>query len=574
MPHMPITSTFVFTTWIGRVLSAGCDPVPPLALPITDIKISSSIANSFMRGIPVNIGTPPQSIVVLPWPDLNNTSIYDEQSNCDSSIIWNDQICEIRRGGYFLETESTTFTMSADLIAAGGTPNELNTPGIELGVSKLLSTSLAGTETLTTGPNITKALTIPIGIPRLRWDNGYTMLHAMGMGSNSTFLHALVAAGQISSRVWSIWWGRMWTETNAMDGSLVLGGYDKEKVTGRNVTLPLDYTPQSGCWTGMKVTVSNLMINFRNGTDVGILPRNSALQFCIVPQRQLLMEAPNSIVDTFQNATKMTSIGTSFGLHWNSRLFNASSNIFDGDVTFVLNDGLDIRVSNSQFFVPFVDVDRGGVRNVDRTKKELVMFGVGEELATLGRYFLTAAYLMVNHDERTFTMWQANPTTKSSLVAVQREGSQTRDCGSSGGSVDTFGEGSDRNTNRDGGSPVPESAPLSTSMIAGIAVGGVVVLASIIAAIFIIRRRKCRNMATKTEATPPGYDQVMASGDGFFIVDQNSPQEIAGSFPGNPNKRKSVELRAEQRPQELHGSLHTYLPGRGPFVSKWVSTTW
>ena len=28
--------------------------------------------------------------------------------------------------------------------------------------------------------------TMPIGIPRLRWDNGYTILHAFGMGSNST----------------------------------------------------------------------------------------------------------------------------------------------------------------------------------------------------------------------------------------------------------------------------------------------------------------------------------------------------------------------------------------------------
>ncbi|KAK4200412.1 aspartic peptidase domain-containing protein [Triangularia verruculosa] len=544
---MSIISTLVFATWIGRVLSSGCEPVPPFALPITDIQVNSSITNSFMRGIPMNIGTPPKSIVVLPWPDLNNTYIYDEQSNCDSSIIWNEQICEIRRGGYFLETESTTFKKSADLIDAGGAPSELNTRGIELGVSKLLSTSLAGTETLTSGLNSAKPLTMPIGIPRLRWDNGYTMLHAMGMGSNSTFLNALTAAGQLSSRVWSIWWGRMWTETNAMDGSLVLGGYDQEKVTGRNITLPLDYTPESGCWTGMKVTVSNLLINFRNGTDVGILPRDSALRFCIVPQRQLLMEAPGSIVDTFQNATKMTSIGTSFGLHWNSRLFNNTpgNNLFDGDVTFVLNDGLNVRVPNSQLLVPFVDVDRSGVRNVDRSKKELVMFGVGEEPATLGRYFLTAAYLMVNHDERTFTMWQANPTTKSSLVAVQRKGSQARDCeGSGGGNADPTGGAPDQNTNDSDDS----SVPLNIGMIAGGAVGGVVVIAAILTAFFLVRRSKGRRSSREPEAvSPPGYYEGM------------------GSFPGDRDKShlKPAELRAEDQPVEVYGSYPTD-QGRGP----------
>lgn len=74
-------------------------------------------------------------------------------------------MCEIRRGGYFVETKSTIFNKSSDLVAAGGSSSELNTSSIELGVSKLLSTSLAGVETLT----------LPIGILRLRWGNGYTI---------------------------------------------------------------------------------------------------------------------------------------------------------------------------------------------------------------------------------------------------------------------------------------------------------------------------------------------------------------------------------------------------------------
>lgn len=46
------------------------------------------------------------------------------------------------------------------------------------------------------------------------------------------------------------------------------------------------------------------------------------------------------------------------------------------------------------------------------------MNGVVGQPATLGRYFFTSAYLMVNHDANTFTLWQGNPSKKSSLVRV------------------------------------------------------------------------------------------------------------------------------------------------------------
>jgi hypothetical protein len=39
-----------------------------MALPITDTVVDPTIPGSLMRGIPAQIGTPPQDIVVLPWP--------------------------------------------------------------------------------------------------------------------------------------------------------------------------------------------------------------------------------------------------------------------------------------------------------------------------------------------------------------------------------------------------------------------------------------------------------------------------------------------------------------------------
>lgn len=244
--------------------------------------------------------------------DLNNTWVYDYQSYCDKTIIWNDLICQIRRGNYFYENASLTWSKASSLVDAGGASQE---KGGELGVADLLTTSLGGTETVSLGG--TNLTTWPVGIPRLNWDHGYTVLHALGLGSNSTFLQALVDTEQIASRVWSIFWGRMWVD-DWLDGSVVFGGYDSELVLGHNYTQSLDYSESTGCWTGMKVTITDMVLNIRDGSKVSIFPTNYALPTCIVPQRQLLLEAPSSIVANFEEETGMASIGPSYGLHWSA----------------------------------------------------------------------------------------------------------------------------------------------------------------------------------------------------------------------------------------------------------------
>ncbi|KAM7211719.1 Aspartic peptidase domain containing protein [Rhypophila decipiens] len=457
-----------------------CVSATPLALPITDIQVLPSISDSVMKGIPARIGTPPQDIVLLPGAELNNTYIYDQQSDCDASIIYSELICQIRRGGYFLETDSSTFEKSPDLISAGGATQEIATTGTGLGVKTLTGTSLSGTEGLAVGA--AKALTLPIGIPRLRWDNGYTTLSPLGLGSNSTYLNALVQAGQIPSRVWSLFWGRMWTDVGVMDGHVVLGGYDEEKVVGANYTQPLDYSEATGCWTGMKATVSGLFVNFRNGTDVDVLPKNSAIRTCIVPHRQLLLEAPGSIVDDVETTMGMSNIGPSYSLHWSARNYNES--FLDGDLTFQLSNGLQVRIPNSQFLTPAVDILRNGSRVLDMSIRQLLMNGVGEQPATLGRYFFTTAYLMVNHEAQSFTLWQANPSTSSKLVAVSKEA--TVDCAD--------GEPNDGDKSNPGpASPSAESeSKTNIGAIAGGVVGGVAALIIVVVAYFFFARRRSR----------------------------------------------------------------------------------
>jgi len=509
--------------------------------------------------------------------ELNNTYLYDEQSDCDPSIIFNEKICQIRQGDYFVETDSSTFVKAPDLATAGGASQEITTLGTELGVKRLISSSLPGTDTLAVSSS--KPLTLPIGIPRLRWDNGYTTLRALGLGSNSIYLNALVRAGQIPSRVWSIFWGRMWTDTGATDGQVVLGGYDRDKVIGRNFTQPLDYNEETGCWTGMRVTVSNLFVNFRNGSDFSIMPRNSAIQTCIVPHRQLLLEAPGAIVDAFETATQM-NIGPSFGLHWSARLFNATTtttssgtSIFDGELTIVLSNGFSARIPNSQFLTPFVEIARNGSRVIDRSKRELLMNGLSDQPATLGRYFFTAAYLMVNHDAKTFTMWQANPSTSSTLVPVSNKDQPSGVCTDeegtgTNGKPDADAPGSNNNNNNPG-----STSPVNVGAIAGGVVSGVIILLVAIAlAIFFIRRRRANKASandtvekTSTEALPrlsqiPPQEvhgreiypylakPAELKGDRQYTATQQYHEvEGNGNGNGNGNENWKYNLREEQR---------------------------
>ncbi|KAM0553327.1 hypothetical protein ACHAPJ_007340 [Fusarium lateritium] len=516
------------------VASASCASLcdtEPLSLPLRDVQVLPNVKNSFMTGIPAKVGSPEQDIVLLPWAELNNTWIYDDQPYCDKTVIWNDRICQIRRGGLFHEEESKSFKKASDIGDAGGSTDEVSLQGSEAGIKKLVSTSLAGTDNITLeGAPAVKDF--PIGIPRLKWDAGYTLLHPLGLGSDSTYLNALKAAGTISSRVWSIFWGRMWVKT-PINGSLVLGGYDEEKVIGKNYTAPLvydDYTGTPGCWTGMKVTVSDIRVNFRDGSDKSIFPSNTALPCCIVPQRQLLLEAPGAYVSKFEQVTGFNHTDVSYGLHWSARLFDADK-AFDGDITFHLDSGLQVRVPNDQYIVPSVDIDRSGARVTKPDVKELLMNGVADQPATLGRYFLTAAYLMVNHDAGTFTLWQANPSERSKLVRVFDEETAEK-CGADASGIiqptasATQAEGKETQETEQSEAV---SSP-SGAVIGGAVAGGVVGLGVVCLGIFLLVRRK-KNSKPGDEPVPV---EIQVKDDKPDYSNWYAPQEMPGSKPMPP----------------------------------------
>lgn len=455
-------------------------------------------------------------------------------------------MCKVRRGNFFFENKSSSFFKATDLVAAGGAPLEITTFGSEDVVKDLVRTSLAGTEQMALGSGPSSK--VPIGIPQIRWDRGHTTMHVLGLGSNSSYLNALVQAGQIPSRVWSFFWGRTWTENNDQDGSLVLGGYDNEKVIGRNYTQKLDYSEKAGCWTGMRVRVSDLLVNFFNSTNLSVLP-GGPMDFCIVPQRQLLFEAPKSMVDAIETAANLTgkAIELSFSFHRFARVYNVSLPSLRFDLTFVLESGLQVRVPSNQWDIPHVNWDRSGARVIDRAKREFLMNGLefqdANQPITLGRYFFTAAYLMVDHDASTFTMWQGAPTTRSNLVPVLSQ-SRAVSCGNNGNNETIQGSG-------DTGRSLPETGSTNVGAIAGGVAGGVVLAVLAVGALLVFRLHRRASSRRRMGSSAPEVipATLECSGPPLEVHGANIyenhgyPVELVGGGMSTPGMDRRQELQ-------------------------------
>jgi hypothetical protein len=225
-------------------------------------------------------------------------------------------------------------------------------------------------------------------------------------------------------------------------------------------------------------------------------------------------------------------------------LFQANTpQSFDGDMTFFLDSGLEIRVQNDQFMTPFVGINREGKRIVDRSQRELLLNPLSNQPATLGRYFLTAAYLMVNLDVDSFTLWQANPTTSTSLISVYDE-ETSRDCEKDASSPSQTASPTalpeeNAQDQEQRGSEDSADQGMSPVLIGATAGGGAVLLLAVaLLAFFHVRRKRRQHryaagaIAAWAAAPPPQYDH-QGHQQTHKLPWQRDAQEVEGSAPGS-----------------------------------------
>ena len=384
-------------------------------------------------------------------------------------------------------------------------------------------------DTVRIGENITlddMALALPLG--EALGDGPLSIFHpkfAIGLGGNSTMLNRLMSDGKIKSRSWSMFWG--WEGANSdtqMDGSFIFGGYDKAKVRGGGFKQPLR-APDDTCPTGMLVTISDISLKFPNGLQESLFPesRSAAIQACIMPAYPAFMTIPKDpYFNQFINftGTNVTTSSTG-GLNQGTMVYKVADGEvpYRGDLTLSLQSGLQVTLPSHQLLVPERTIQPNTGRVVvDGSLPNLMLNPASRpDLTLLGKMFLSAAYIMVNHDNNEFTLWEANPTTDESIVAIDENGIETSNfCGAvvSGSSSDGSGDSS--------------SGGLPAGAVAGVVIGILAVI-GIVAGMVVFLRRRARSASARAKLkTLPPATSGMGHGGVMWLKAELAGGELWG----------------------------------------------
>ncbi|KAI1379867.1 acid protease [Hypoxylon crocopeplum] len=476
--HRCVIASLVIASVTSVRASDAC-ALNPIAVRVGNITLEN---HQVARGAEIHVGDPPQPFAFLPqWP-YNTSFVYGIDGHCifKRNPPSRDGCTTIRGGAYDAFASKTRKVAYPDDF-----PHE-NGPFPE--------TTLAA-DRLKLNEDVTLT-EFPLEVALNDWGaQGYHPMASIGLGANSTLLNQLQESGKIASRTWSFFWGRNGgSSASQIDGSLVFGGYDRAKLSsgGRYIEKLQDST--SPCATQMIVTITDMILNFPNGTNVSIFPASlsTALTACIVPDYPVLMTLPSDpfVSNFFRLTGAAEDHERSFGINYFALKYSAHENRYDGDMTIKLRSGLVVRVPNDQLVVPDVDIDpTTGELVANYTNPDLIINGIQNvntnDMPQLGRQFLSAAYLMVNQDARQFSLWAANPASDEDLVAVDTNDVDiTAPCEASSAAV------------TDSSSPTSTSSPEQTShssagTIAGAAVGGVGGLVMLgVLAFWVIKRRR------------------------------------------------------------------------------------
>lgn len=409
---IPIVSAFV------RLSLCACSSPSVVALPVTNVVLSNQ---QTMRGIPITVGTPPTNISILPDVFYNDTWIYN---NTDTFCNWTTTNgCITARGGYY-NTSSSTAKSAANVYAAGADAGDTaRAIGPHIWYNAWVN------DVLNVG-NVTLS-DYPIGMPGYDVFSPYITQGYLGLGANSTLLSALKSAGKIVSASFSWWVGWSGSIPSAqMDGQVVFGGYDAAKATGVNYTGTFT-TPTPNCPSGMFADVTGIILNFPNGSEFPLMGSSSvnsewgSIPSCLYPDYDGLIYTVDydPIYMTFETFTGTSNIGHGGGngVGFGGMIYPVD-NVYQGAMTFTINGNVNVSIPNNLLVVPPGNIsgENGAIQYNNSVREVLIGAATGVDASNsgiFGRGFFQMAYLSVDYDAATFTVWQANATTDTNLRA-------------------------------------------------------------------------------------------------------------------------------------------------------------
>ncbi|KAF2797490.1 hypothetical protein K505DRAFT_372428 [Melanomma pulvis-pyrius CBS 109.77] len=323
----------------------------------------------------------------------------------------------------------------------------------------------------------------------------------------------LKQAEYIGSRAYSILWGLVGGPENQQSSSaLILGGLD-QGIAGisPNFTGTLNY--RSNCSTRMLVTINDISLNWPNGTDTSIFmgSQSSVIQACIAPSFAGLMTIPYAHWTKFQQLAGGRFPGNfetrSRGINFYTMLYEPED-VFFRDLTISLQNSISIRIPNTQLVVPDRVIPTATGQIVTNSSvRNLVLNSIQEvninDLPVIGRLLLTSAYLSVNHDSNTFSLWQADVRAEMGRLSSLDEKNDVSDvfCGDETKTDIHHSLGPSPTSSSASPPPPPSPMHLSGGAIGGIGAGAIFSIVSFIVIGCVILRRK-------RESNTPGINHV------------------------------------------------------------------
>lgn len=302
--------------------------------------------------------------------------------------------------------------------------------------------------------------------------------------------------------------------------SLIFGGFDASRF------VPNDVRFTFGSDTGRELVVGIQSITGSSaGSSNTTLLKNGIL--ARLDSSQSYIWLPNSTCLLFEQA---------FGLIWDDKtqLYLVNDTLHQSLIT--ANPSVTFRLGNGITGSPTVDITLP-YGAFDLTVSPPLVSGTtsrryfplkraaNDSQYILGRAFLQEAYITVDYERGRFNVSQAlwNDNAPADVQAIASVAS----AGSASGSGST-----DTSSNSSGG-----SSGLSTGSIAGIAVGGAIIILTLIALFFILRRRK----AKKQNPYPTDGLQEMDSAAAM-------PKELDDKPADDSEKKRMSELADTKRP--------------------------
>lgn len=475
----------------------------------------------------VGVGNPTQQMRLLPGAG-QSTSTFVFPEACARMTLRNGENCDDKRGGLYMRNESQTWEQYGNY--------ELNTY-LEMNVG-LAGAGLYGYDTLDLGWTGDGAPSLKnqsiVGVVTPNFTLGLLALSARPVNFTnynnpipSLLQNLRNSSSPIPSLSWSYTAGAF-NRAPKIFGSLVLGGYDSARFKPNNLTFPFGADVSSDLQVQiLSITTNDGGRNLLSSTIVSYIST-------LIPDIWL----PQSACDEFMRIFGLNYSNTtgSYLISEDSHKANLASNPV---VTFSIGPtasgpSTTIEMPYWNFYLAIKPQPSGTPTDSGAFRFPL-MRATSESQYILGRAFLQSAYLTKDYERKSFKLSQAlypSGFEAEKIVSILPPG-QPNDL-----------------TPQNPDSP---KSGLGTGVIAGIAVGAVIILAVVVGVVYLFRRRKQKKEKGQeledTEVTASARHEMDGNQSNYELQDGSGlKHEMMGDM--DPKVELSA-CREQEKPAEV-----------------------